>query len=49
MKDENTIWNYLAFSGAFVFETAIIPYYLLENASHRSAKYTLHKQKQYSY
>jgi len=45
MKDENTIWNYLAFSGAFIFETAMIPYYLIEEAAYRSANDTMHKQK----
>ena len=49
MKDENTIWNYLAFSGAFIFETAMIPYYLIEEAAYRSAKYTMHKQKKYAW
>ena len=48
MKDENTIWNYLAFGGAFVFETVTIPYYLFEDAAYRSSKYTMHKKKQYS-
>ena len=49
MKDENTLWNYLAFGVALVFETVVTPYYLCEDAPNRAQKYTMYKKKRYSY
>ena len=49
MKDENTLWNYLAFGVALVFETVVTPYYLCEDAANRAQKYTMYKKKRYRY
>lgn len=49
MKDENTLWNYLAFGVAFIFEAVVTPYYLFEDAADRAQKYTMYKKKRYSY